>query len=553
MEHNQTAQRQLPDGTQLRNGDYRTIRMIGHGGFGITYLAQHRIFGEVALKELFLNSGATYCSRESTTQQQVIPHFDPTQFVLFKKRFEEEARTLFNLQDVKGVVKVLDIFEENDTIYFSMEYLKGEKLDEYVKRRGRLTEEDGLGILKTLGRTLHAIHKRNVLHRDIKPTNVIIGAEGRVTLIDFGIARSYIDEIAETHTTFHSPRYSPPEQKIANAKLGAYSDVYALGATAYFMFTGMPPQSIEERSTEDFIPARQITPTLPVYIDEALTRSLSLKKEARFQTVKEFLAALHLDAEPTQSAPASTTTVLYPSPSTDENATVILPPEKLRPNLADNTVIQAPSPDESTKIQVVPPAKELPKDDGATIIEPLVKKPAKRKNHLVWMVPLLIILAAAAVYLLMTLREPPVEPAVDPTVVPDTTVVPQPTVQPTVAPEPLIKPPSAEDDKLHEANKTRIERLLVGSWASPGNRNMRLESTRTAKFGTEQDSLTWNIQPMKGGIYLRLESLDDSKNWRFIVSEEKAGTQSTLVLKLHDAPGIPFTAAENMAVYTRKR
>lgn len=115
-------------------------------------------------------------------------------------------------------------------------------MEEYIKRKGRLSEIDGLHLVHALAATLQAVHKMKVLHRDIKPANVIIEKNKEVKWIDFGIARSYIDEILETHTTFHSPRYAPPEQKIATSKLGAYSDVYALGATAYYIFRRTTPK-----------------------------------------------------------------------------------------------------------------------------------------------------------------------------------------------------------------------------------------------------------------------------------------------------------------------
>lgn len=89
----------------------------------------------MAIKGLFLNSGVTYCSRESTTRQQVIPQFDSRQFEMFKKRFKEEARTLHNLRNIQGVVKVLQVFEENGTVYMPMEYLQGEKWKNILKEK----------------------------------------------------------------------------------------------------------------------------------------------------------------------------------------------------------------------------------------------------------------------------------------------------------------------------------------------------------------------------------------------------------------------------------
>ena len=283
----------LKTDTALQSGKYRIISELGQGGFGITYLAEHQVFGEVALKELFINSGTAHCSRENATQRNVVAHFDAEQFTSFKKRFTDEAKTLFTLNGIQGVVRVIDIFEENSTVYFSMEYLKGYKLEDYVKRKGRLSEAETLNILQQVGTTLAAVHEKKVLHRDIKPANIIITNDGRPFLIDFGIARTYAEDVGETHTTFHSPRYSPPEQKTAKSKMGTYSDVYALGATAYFMLTGEPPQSPEERIMGEYESPKSHAPNLSDTVNDAINASLTFKVEARPQTATDFLNQLH--------------------------------------------------------------------------------------------------------------------------------------------------------------------------------------------------------------------------------------------------------------------
>jgi len=273
----ETTPRHLPINSILQNGKYQILKVLGQGGFGITYLAKHNVFGEVALKELFLSSGTAHCSRENTTRS--------AQFQKFKDRFLGEAKTLYQLSGVKGVVNVLDHFEENDTVYFSMNFLTGDNLEEYVKKKNGLSEAEGLSIIKSLAATLSEIHKRNILHRDIKPANIIIDKSGEAHFIDFGIARSYVEEVDETHTTFHSPRYSPPEQKIARSRMGTYSDVYSLGATAYFMFTGKPPQTVEERLLGDgYKSPREFVPTLSKAVEDTIARSLT--------TADEFLLAL---------------------------------------------------------------------------------------------------------------------------------------------------------------------------------------------------------------------------------------------------------------------
>jgi serine/threonine protein kinase len=370
----QSTPRHLQVGTTLQNGKYRIVKVLGQGGFGITYLAEHAIFGEVALKELFLNSGSTVCTRDITTHCQVIAQFEGTQFDTFKKRFSEEAKTLYNLRRIQGVVHVQEIFEENSTIYFSMEYLRGDKLEDYVEKRNQLTEQEGLQIIKSLTSTLSEVHKKDVLHRDIKPSNIIIDESGGVHLIDFGIARSYIDEITETHlhTTFHSPRYSAPEQKISSSRMGTYSDIYSLGAVAYFVFTGKQPQNFEERTLEEYQPPKSLVPTLSDSVNDAINRSLELRPEKRFQTADKFLQSLTSKDSSFQTLPVS-----------DQEVTMIDRPNQLLER-EDKTVIdqsiEINSKQDQTVIDGPISTKEIKNDHESTLIEPTNSKQKKKFN-----------------------------------------------------------------------------------------------------------------------------------------------------------------------------
>lgn len=302
-----SLQSALPAGATLQEGKYTIVRQIGQGGFGITYLAQHREFGDVAVKELFLNSGSIYCSREATTGRQVVPHLEQARFEKFKARFLNEARTMHSLSRVKGVVNVQEIFEENGTVYFSMEYLNGEKLEEYVKRNHPLPEKESERIVLALCDTLAQVHSQQILHCDIKPSNIIVSPQGDVTLIDFGIARynEIADESAAPHTAIHSPSYSPPEQKVPNAPLGTYSDVFSLGATAYFIYTGQPPQSIEQRLlTGGYLSPRHFNPNIPTPAERAINYSIAAAPQYRPQTIGAFLQIFRQTDGATQIEPS---------------------------------------------------------------------------------------------------------------------------------------------------------------------------------------------------------------------------------------------------------
>ena len=416
----------LAKGTTLQNGKYTIIDVLGHGGFGITYLANDKAFGKVAIKELFLSSSDIHCSRENVTQRNVVPHFDATQFEQFKERFESEARTLFDLTDINGVVRVLNIFEENSTVYFSMEYLDGEKLEDYVKTRGKLSDTEGVALVNAIGKTVSEIHQRNILHRDIKPANIIITKTGRVVLIDFGIARSNFDDLND-HTTYHTRIYSPPEQRISKSPMGKYSDVYALGATAYFILSGVPPQAIEERITGEYEDAKHVNPTLPDHINEAITKSLAIKKEERFQTVEAFLAALNGSAQP-QTSPLFTPQTAddlrkneATSPKNDEATRIEIP-------ISPKTNDQATLIEQSPKTTPPPPVvaadmthiEATPKraDDNQTLIEPMqkpVKKPTISKNK-IWIGSGIAVAIAAITYIAIPSTPTPPVPVAPPPV-----------------------------------------------------------------------------------------------------------------------------------------
>ena len=381
----QVPQIHLPANATLQDGKYQILSVLGQGGFGITYLANHKVFGKVAVKELFLNSDSAKCSRENTTQKQVIPHFKPDQFKVFKDRFLEEAKTLYNLRGVKGVVNVHDIFEENGTVYFSMEYLKGVKLDDYVRARKQLSEDSGLPIVRSLAQSLAAIHKENVLHRDIKPANIMVGDNGDVHLIDFGIAKSYLEEVDETHTTFHSPRYSPPEQKIARSRMGTFSDIYSLGATAYYLFTGRLPQSLEERllEVEDYRPPQFYAPSLSDATNNTIVKSLKLKDKERIQTAEEFLNSL---SAPTvvntkeeialEISKATASTIENDKTKIDFKAVKNTPPQDDKTQIFsedDKTIINPEPPKESLKNVITSPPGEVL--DDRTVVSSIYQQP----------------------------------------------------------------------------------------------------------------------------------------------------------------------------------
>ena len=155
----------------LQGGKYRIIKKLGQGGFGITYLAENTLLeGKVAIKEFFFKE---YCERDDSTSYVTVPTSSNRETVLrFKQKFIKEARTIFKLNH-PNIVRILDVFEENGTAYYVMEYIEGESLGDMVKRRGAIPEAEALGYVKDAASALEYIHSKNINHLDIKPGNLM--------------------------------------------------------------------------------------------------------------------------------------------------------------------------------------------------------------------------------------------------------------------------------------------------------------------------------------------------------------------------------------------
>ncbi|MEY4927596.1 MAG: hypothetical protein RI894_2032, partial [Bacteroidota bacterium] len=250
MQQNPNA---LPNGTFLQSGKYHILETIGSGGFGITYLVENRhTKQQQVIKELFLSVSGMTCTREGTNLvfYTTNPKF---QFSRFKENFRKEAGVLLKLKKVTGVVNVIAIFEENDTIYFAMDWIDGQNLQQWTSEKNDRSSpyyiEQCVVWAMNAAFIVHGVHREGVLHRDIKPQNMmVVPKTGQLVLIDFGIARDFVEGETQTQTAMQSPGYSPPEQWELKAQRGAYTDVYSLGATLYFLLTGRtPPENSDQR------------------------------------------------------------------------------------------------------------------------------------------------------------------------------------------------------------------------------------------------------------------------------------------------------------------
>jgi serine/threonine protein kinase len=277
----------LPLNFQLNN-KYIIKKVLGQGGFGITYLAEDTLLDiEVCIKELFISGSSTRGSN-MTVLTQNMKEFT---FADFKERFIQEAKQLARFNH-PNIVRVIEFFEANNTAYVVMEYIAGQTLKDKVAFGGPLSADVSQKIIESILDAVEVVHKAGMLHRDIKPDNLIIGSEGRIVLIDFGSARAYSDEKTIAQTAMVSPGYAPLEQYNPNARKGTFTDIYSIGATFYFMLTGEKPLNVTERYTERQKAPHEINPSVSMQVSSAVMLAMEMKAEDRFQNVADFRLGL---------------------------------------------------------------------------------------------------------------------------------------------------------------------------------------------------------------------------------------------------------------------
>jgi serine/threonine protein kinase len=278
----------LITGSLLGNGKYEIIRLLGHGGFGITYLARFKLLdSKVAVKEFFM-SGCVRLNGTTVSLQSLNPEL----YEKYRERFLEEAQTLAKCSH-PNIPVVKDVFKENDTAYFVMDYIEGRTVDSIVGSEGKMDESTAVSIVSQLGDALEYIHEKGILHRDIKPDNIIIDHFGRAFLIDFGSAREFISGQSVQHSVILTPGYAPFEQYSEKRKRGAYTDIYSLGATLYFMLTGQKPIPAVDRYTEHLPEPITLNPSVSQNVNIAIMKAMEMETDKRFSKTGDFITALH--------------------------------------------------------------------------------------------------------------------------------------------------------------------------------------------------------------------------------------------------------------------
>ena len=273
------------------NGRYRVCRSLGQGGFGITYLAEDELLGQkIVIKEYF---PAAFVRRAENGSIRITEETDRVAFTEGRNRFLREARILTSLLDVPGVVKAWNYFRENQTAYLVMEYVQGISLRSWLEQNGEVASlDEALEMLRPVVSALASIHKKGLLHRDITPDNLMVGANGTVKLLDFGSARSYLREKDSemTQTVLLKSGYAPPEQYDGKSVQGPWTDIYALSATLYEMITGCMPEDALQRQIRDELlePSVYGAKITPEQEEHLLKRGLALDERERYTSVREF-------------------------------------------------------------------------------------------------------------------------------------------------------------------------------------------------------------------------------------------------------------------------
>ena len=266
-------------GSTVDHGRYRIDDVLGRGAFGITYRAFDTKLGRfVALKELGAPGAAV------------------------RERFLAEACALARFTH-PGIVRVHDVVDEPPSDFVVMELVRGRPLAEMIAERGAIPAAEALPLIEFAGDALRAVHESGYVHRDVKPENIIAADDGRVVLLDFGAARTFLPGDADEDRLL-TPGYAPPEQYQAEARLGPAADIYALGATAYHLLTGRAPPAAPDRAAGlKLVPVHHVAEDTPRAVSDAVSWALELKAEDRPQSARDFVTSLRARGAGRETSP----------------------------------------------------------------------------------------------------------------------------------------------------------------------------------------------------------------------------------------------------------
>ena len=381
------APQYLKPGSSLLGGKYRIVKALGHGTFGLTYLATTKLSSQgnlgalevevnVAIKEFFMRD-----INQRDTQTGHVGGSEADLFVEYRRRFRKEAHNLTKLEH-PGIIRVIDVFDENDTSYYAMEFVDGRNLDDYIAAEGPMKEADALAAVKKIGEALEYMHSRHMLHLDIKPKNIMRRPDGSFKVIDFGLSK-IIGADGESESSSNiglgTPGFAPLEQATyrPDGSFPATLDIYALGATLFKMLTGYRPAEPTLILNQGFPLADLQKAGVSEPTVKAIRKAMALASAERYQTVGQFLAALSHgdrtadDTRVRELTDDSADIVIVDTPEKEvvkpkvvEKPEIVKKPEvKEKPKEADKREKEKrPSEKKAQKMAPVAPEPVIPKD-----------------------------------------------------------------------------------------------------------------------------------------------------------------------------------------------
>ena len=300
--HKPQPPQRLQIGTKL-NSQFIVGRILGApGGFGVTYLAwDEHLQTKVAIKEFFPGDLAQRL-HDHVSVYPLLPN-RTADFQQGLDGFLREARFLAQLNH-NNIVRIRTFFKEHGTAYMVMDYYEGKNLEEYFRQNGQLSEQEALAIFLPILSGLKEVHHLGILHRDIKPENIYLTHSGKALLLDFGTARQELNQKSRHFTVVLTRGFAPPEQYSERGKQGVWTDIYAIGATLYYLTTGKIPADALDRSHEDkYIPPQQLNPSLSTAFSNAVSQCLMLRPEKRPNSIQNLETLLNKSStEPIQSS-----------------------------------------------------------------------------------------------------------------------------------------------------------------------------------------------------------------------------------------------------------
>ncbi len=289
-------ERALSPGITVHNR-YRIERVLGVGGFGVTYQVTDLREGRIAAMKEYMPNDVAY--RISGTLEVQAKQNCLHAYEKFRNQFLEEAQIIYRYRGHPNIIEVYHLFRENNTAYYVMEFINGMDMGKYTNHHGgRLSWDVLQPIISQVVQALKLVHRSNMIHCDISPDNIFILDSGQVKLIDFGAAKSVLH--GDSSMVLMKRGFAPPEQISGRGQLGPWTDIYALAVTIYWAFTGrMPPSSADRLASDHTIWPSQMGIAAPFpHWEQVLKRAMALRVEDRYQRVADFWAELSGTTEP---------------------------------------------------------------------------------------------------------------------------------------------------------------------------------------------------------------------------------------------------------------